>query len=127
MKSMFIKNILVIVICGIIIVSMGNIDRLPWWIFLLPVMIVGYGLTLLKWDLNAFMVGFISGFLIWFFGNLLFDVQYDGFIIAKIAGLLNVPKVLLFFLSGIIGGVITGLAMYIGQNILKRAELPHLE
>ena len=97
MKSMFIKNILVIVICGIIIVSMGNIDRLPWWIFLLPVMIVGYGLTLLKWDLNAFMVGFISGFLIWFFGNLLFDVQYDGFIIAKMAGLLNVPKVLLFF------------------------------
>ena len=79
MKSMFIKNILVIVICGIVIVSMGNIDRLPWWIFLLPVMIVGYGLTLLKWDLNAFMVGFISGFLIWFFGNLLFDVQYDGF------------------------------------------------
>ena len=127
MKSMFIKNILVIVICGIVIVSMGNIDRLPWWIFLLPVMIVGYGLTLLKWDLNAFMVGFISGFLIWFFGNLLFDVQYDGFIIAKMAGLLNVPKVLLFFLSGIIGGVITGLAMYIGQNILKRAELPQLE
>ena len=127
MKSMFIKNILVIVICGIVIVSMGNIDRLPWWIFLLPVMIVGYGLTLLKWDLNAFMVGFISGFLIWFFGNLLFDVQYDGFILAKMAGLLNVPKVLLFFLSGIIGGVITGLAMYIGQNILKRAELPQLE
>ena len=98
MKSMFIKNILVIVICGILIVSMGNIDRLPWWIFLLPVMIVGYGLTLLKWDLNAFMVGFISGFLIWFFGNLLFDVQYDGFIIAKMAfPILNLNLLILYF------------------------------
>lgn len=127
MKAMFIKNLLIIVVCSIVIVSLGIIDRLPWWSFLLPVMILGYGLTLLKWNLNAFIVGFISGFLIWFCGNLLFDVQYDGFIIAKLAGLLNLPKVLVLFLSGIIGGVITGLAMYVGQNIFKEAELPELE
>jgi hypothetical protein len=127
MKAIFIKNIWVIVICAIVIVSLGNIDLLPWWSFLLPVMIVGYGLSFLKWNLNAFIVGFIAGFLVWFGGNLLFDVQYDGFIIAKLAELLHVPKILVLFLSGIIGGVITGLAMYVGQNILKSAELPNLE
>lgn len=127
MKSMFLKNILVIVICGIVIVLMGNIDLLPWWSFVLPVIILGYGLGLLKWNLNAFIVGFISGFLIWFGGNLLFDVQYNGFIIVKLADLLHLPKILLLFLSGIIGGVITGLTMYVGLNILKGVELPNLE
>jgi hypothetical protein len=127
MKTRLIKNILVIVICGIVIVSLGNIDLLPWWSFFLPVMIVGYSLALLKLNLNAFVLGFISGFLIWFCGNLLFDIQYNGFILVKLADLLHVPKVLLLFLSGVIGGVITGLAMYVGKNIIKGAELPSLE
>jgi len=126
MKSRLIKNILVIVVCCIVIVSLGNIDLLPWWIFLLPVMIVGYSLTLLKLNLNAFILGFISGFLIWFCGNLLFDVQYNGFILVKLSDLLHVHRILLLFASGVIGGVITGLAMYVGQNILKGAELPSL-
>ena len=127
MEAKPVRSILVMVICGVIIISLGNIDLLPWWFFILPVIMLGYCLNLLEWDLNAFMVGFIAGFFIWFGGNLLFDLQYNGSILVKLANLLGVPKVVLLFVSGSAGGTLTGLAMYIGKNILKSAELPNLE
>ena len=125
LKSKLIQSLLVIIICGIVIISLGNVDFLPWWIFLLPILILGSILTLLKLNLNAFMLGFISGFLMWFGGNLLFDFQYDGSILAKCANLLSIPKILLVFLSGIIGGILTGTAMYVGKNIFKNAKQPN--
>ena len=127
MKARPIQNILVIVICSIVLVLFGNIEFLPWWSFLLPVMILGYAFSLLKWNLNAFILGFASGFLIWSGGNFLFDVQYNGFILSKLANLLGGAKILLLLGSGLIGGVITGLAMYVGVNIIKGGELPNLE
>jgi len=121
MKVKLIQNILVIVICGIVTILFGNSDALPWWICLLPVMILGFGISLLKWELNTFILGFISGFLIWFGGNLLFDARYDGSILVKLATLLAVPKIVLLIGSGVIGGIITGLAMYVGRNLLGTA------
>lgn len=122
MKTKLIQSTLVIIICGIIIISFGNIYFLPWWIFLLPVLVLGNALTLLKLNLNVFILGFISGFVIWFGGNSLFDIKYNGFILVKCANLLSVSKILLLFASGIIGGLLTGIAMYVGKNILKNTE-----
>jgi len=127
MKEKLIQSILVVIVCGIVMISLGNVQVLPWWTFLLPVLILGNVLTLLKLNLNAFMLGFIAGFLIWFGGNSVFDIKYNGFILVKLADLLSVPKILLFLTSGIIGGILAGLAMYVGKNILKDTGLPNLE
>ena len=127
MKTRIIQNSLVTIICGIVMISLGNVDFLPWWTFLVPVFIEGYVLTLLKLNLNAFVLGFIAGFLIWFGENYLYDIKYNGLILIKLASLLSVPKLLLLFASGVIGGILTGLAMYVGKNILKDAESPNLE
>lgn len=123
MKAMRIQSILVIIICGVVMILLGNIDFLPWWMFLLPMLILGHILTLLKLNLNAFMLGFSTGFLIWFGGNFLFDIKYSGFILTKLANFLFLPKMALLLISGVIGGVLTGLSMYVGKNILKDTNL----
>jgi|GEM_PF-1001500 len=127
MKTRPVQNILVIILCSVVIISVSVLDFLPWWIFLVPVLILGYGLSLLKLKVNGFELGFISGFLIWFGGNLLFDLQYNGFTLFKLAKLVNAPKVLLLIASGMIGGLLTGLALYVGKNIFKDAEPPNPE
>ena len=122
MKKRIIQNSLVVIICVIVMISLGNVDILPWWAFLVPVLIIGYVLTLLKLNLNAFVLGFIAGFLIWFGGNYLFDIKYSGLILTKLVSLLSIPKLLLLLIPGVIGGMLTGLAMYVGKNIIKNVE-----
>ncbi|MEZ2338444.1 hypothetical protein AB6735_22540 [Mucilaginibacter sp. RCC_168] len=127
MKINLIQNTLIIMIIGIIMMTLSNIDFLPWWVFLLPVLILGIIISLLKLNLKVFILGFIAGFVIWFGGNLFFDIKYNGFVLAKLANVLSVPKLLLPLVSGIIGGVITGLAMYVGKNVLKYTELTNVD
>lgn len=127
MKARFKQDGFVVIICGIVMVLLGNVDSLPWWTYLVPLLIVGYVLALLKLNSNAFALGFIAGFLIWFGGNYLFDIKYNGNILIKLAGLLSVPKISLLLAAGVIGGLITGLALYVGKNILKDAGPANLE
>jgi hypothetical protein len=127
MKAGIIQNTLVIIICGIVMASFGNIDSLPWWTFLAPMLILGSVLNLWKLKFNAFVLGFIAGFLIWFGGNYLFDIKYNGLILVKLASLFSVPELLLLFASGLIGGTLSGLAMYVGNKILKNAEPLNME
>jgi hypothetical protein len=127
MKRKFMQGILVVVVAGLIMVLAGIVGALPWWSFLVPVMLLGYLLTLLKLELNAFALGFMAGFLIWFGGNLLFNLTYNGLILSKLSNLLSVPTLLLLLVAGIIGGVLSGLAMYVGQHIFRDKGLPNLE
>jgi len=114
-KSDTIKTFLLILPVEI---GMQKIESLPWWSFVLPVMILGVILTLKKWNFRGFAVGFAAGFIIWAGASLYFDWSFDGSILNKIGLLLFVPKVIVLLLSGLTGGLLAGLALYAGKTMV---------
>ena len=98
------------------------IDTLPWWFFVIPVLALGVTLTWRKWEFSSFAIGWLSGFLIWIGANLYFDKMLDGDILTKIGLLLAVPKIVVLLVSGIIGGLLSGLALYTGKAAVYNQE-----
>lgn len=103
------------------------IEVLPWWSFIIPVLALGIVITVRKWPVPGFAIGFLSGFMIWFGANLYFDSSLDGIMLAKIGILLSVPKIVVFLISGVIGGGLTGLALYTGKSIVAYRNSPGLD
>jgi len=89
----------------------------PWWGFVLPVFLWGIFVRSRGWDFPAFLTGFITGFLIWILANLYFDMRSGGIVLDKIALLFSIPKPLLLCVPGLIGGLLTGLALYTGNGL----------
>ena len=56
--------------------------------------------------------------MVWFGANLCFDMTYNGIILNKIGLLLSVHKIIVLLISGIIGGLLTGLALYAGKSMI---------
>lgn len=109
-----------ILIPAIVLVKL--IDALPWWSFIAAVMAIGIVTGLQQWKVSGFLIGFVCGFLIWLGGNLYFHFAYHGQLLERIPA---APKIMVLLVSGLIGGVLTGLALYTGRAIAinKKAAL----
>jgi len=98
------------------------VPALPWWAFLVPVLALGIFSGMQRWQASLFLVGFFSGFAIWLGGNVFFHLLYQGHLLERIgAG----PSVVVLLVSGLLGGVLTGLALYTGRAMVvnQKAEL----
>ncbi|WPQ62318.1 hypothetical protein SIO70_28570 [Chitinophaga sancti] len=94
-------------------------DQLPWWIFIVPVLITGIVITWRKWPVNCFWVGFLSGFIAWTSASIYFHLRSDGRLLDRfgiLAGMIIVAG------SGLVGGLMTGLALYTGKSITTNRE-----
>jgi len=125
MNKMKITMIKTLIITVIIMLVIQLAEGLPWWFFVIPVMIFGIYISIRKWNVRAFPVGFSAGFLVWFAGNLYFHLTYNGIVLKKIGLLLSVPTVIVLLVAGIIGGLIAGLALYTGQHVLSDKNYSH--
>lgn len=123
MKRKISDQIKAVVILTILIVITRRIEDLPWWFFVLPVLIFGVIIAFVKWNVSTFGVGFLVGFLIWLGADLYFSVFYGGIILGKIAMVLSMPKIAVIIISALIGGLVTGLALYTGARIFVYAKL----
>jgi hypothetical protein len=111
----------------ILVVLIRMIGILPWWSFVIPVIILGMVITFRAWHVSGFIVGFLSGLITWIGVNLYFDLTSNGIILNRIGLLLMMPKIIVILISGLIGGILTGLALYTGQNIMVYSEISDLE
>ncbi len=93
------------------------ITILPWWSFVIPACMLGVMLPFRKWQMPSFAAGFIAGCLVWVGTTLFFNTYYAGKIMDKVALMIGLPQILLIVIIGIIGGILTGLAVYTGQCI----------
>jgi hypothetical protein len=106
----------------LVIVAVKMIAALPWWSFVIPVILLGMFITARKWKVRTFTTGFLAGFLLWAGANLYFHLSFSGIILGRIeAG----PRVLVLLLSGVVGGLLTGFALYTGRSMMqdRKAEL----
>ncbi|WP_442591959.1 hypothetical protein ACSBL2_12100 [Pedobacter sp. AW31-3R] len=118
------QNIKVTILLILIIFATRLIYILPWWSFIIPTILFGVSQKLLKIPLTPFLVGFIAGFIVWFCSMLYFDMTLNGTILSKIGVLLFVPKLVVMVISGLIGGILSGLSLYIGNTFFQYESAP---
>lgn len=116
------RNIYSAVILLMVLLLTKSIEILPWWFFIIPVLVTGMIIALKGWKVHGLLVGFLTGFIVWIGANLYFSLTSEALILSRF-GLLAGAITLLA--SGILGGVLTGLALYTGKSIFsnKRKEL----
>jgi hypothetical protein len=95
------------------------IEFLPWWIFVVPVMVLGALAAVAKYEIPYFSMGFLSGAVVWIVSNLYFNFIYGGYLIHRIGTGLGA---LALGGAGLIGGLLTGLAFYTGKSIVGSEE-----
>ncbi|MBB5620270.1 putative membrane protein [Pedobacter cryoconitis] len=124
MEKKTLNNIVILIITIIIIILTRMIEALAWWSFVVPVLIFGTVFTYRKWVVPVFSLGFLAGFIVWFGGNLYFDLTGNGIMLSKMGHLLFIPKIGVMLISGIVGGLVTGLALYTGKTIVAYRNAP---
>ena len=103
-----------------VMLVVSTIDLLPWWSFVVPVVCTGMIAAWQKWHIASFSLGSGIGFLVWLGASVYFDATGNGIILQKTGALFGVNKVIVLLISGIVGGLITGLALYTGKKMLAR-------
>ena len=125
MKKNLAIYIKIIPILCVVIFLVRLLSDLPWWGFIIPVMALG---VLLEWKnirYSTFAAGFLAGFVIWVGASVYFDSTTGGNILYRMGLLLSVPKIVVIFASGIIGGGLTGLALYCGKCMVSFDKANH--
>ena len=86
-----------------------------WWSFVIPLIGLGMYTSWRKWPVPAFLAGFLAGFVLWIVMNIYFDNRGGGVMLQKLSELATVPAPLVLLVSGIIGGLVSGLACHTGR------------
>jgi hypothetical protein len=127
MKTKKMNNIKSLLILMAVMLISRSTNLFPWWGFVIPVIISGIILKWKEWNVSFFWIGFLAGFLLWAAANFYFDWLYSGDILSNLGKLLFIPKFLVIILSGIVGGLVSGLAFYTGKSILAGKYVPELK
>lgn len=121
-KSLLIK-LVVLLVAMLVIMLFGMISDLPWWSFTCPLFLLGMLVERYQWSTKSFWIGALAGFLVWGGAMIFYERKYDSMILKKIAEAMSVDKMVLVLISGCIGGILAGLALYTGTKIFgKRAD-----
>jgi hypothetical protein len=122
MKKYIRRNFKALLILFALVSLTMLMDFLPWWSFVVPVLIFGMMISLKGWHVSTFGVGFLCGFLIWSGGSVFFHLSLGGIVMPKMGVLFSVPPIIILIASGIIGGLLTGLALYTGKSVFFKAQ-----
>lgn len=106
-----------------LILLIRMMDSFPWWSFVIVVGLFGTLITIRKWKVAAFTTGFLSGLVIWVCANIYFHMALGGTAFDKIGLVLSVPGPVVILISGVTGGLLTGLALYTGQSVIYRRRV----
>lgn len=113
------KQIVILIIIIIIELLVSRIETSPWWFFIIPILIFGILIAYRKVNIGAFITGFIAGFIVWSLGNIYYDILGSGLMLKRMAGLFFIHKTFFLLITGLIGGFMTGLALYTGKTIFQ--------
>ncbi len=97
---------------------------LPWWSLVIIAFVVAYFIQ--QAPLPAFMAGFLSVFILWVVYAYMLSSANNNLLLDKVNTLLNPitmgHAVVLYLLTGTIGGLVSGFAALSG-NMIRRVNL----
>ncbi len=114
------KIIAAIVLTALLAFAAGLYGVLPWWSFVGTSLIIAMAVH--QRPGRAFLSGFLGLFLLWTVLAFLKDAANDQVLSAKVAQVLPLggSSLVLILVTGIIGGLVSGLAALTGSYIRKR-------
>ena len=91
---------------------------LPWWIIAIGGFAGGYFIKLVPG--LSFLAGFLAGFLLWSILALSIDLSNEQVLSKKIVALFGLPEAwLMTVITGLIGGLVTGMGALSGALLEK--------
>ena len=111
------KIISAIVITGFLAYVLGVYSSLPWWSFAITSLVVSVSIH--QKPGKAFLSGFIGLFLLWAVMALVKDAANEHLLSSKVAHILPLggSYLVLILVTGIIGGLVSGLAALTGSYL----------
>lgn len=110
-----IKTMLIILL---IVMVTAQFQNLPWWTFTIPVLVLG---IITK---ESFMTGFIPGFSVWSGVNTYFDLRLHSGVLSRLGQFISLPEIAVILIAGLIGGLLSGLALYTGKSLSAKEKAP---
>lgn len=94
-------------------------QQLPWWSFVISSFIVS--LAIQQTPFKSFISGFVGLWLLWTVMALLRDIGNEHLLSAKVAQILPLggSSILLIWVTGLVGGVVSGLSALSAAYIRK--------
>lgn len=89
----------------------------PWW----SVAIAGFLISSMVYTkgISSFFAGFIAVFLLWSVKAYFIDVANEQILSTRVAALFTITPKLLIVITGVIGGIVTGLASLTGTTFVS--------
>ena len=115
------KNTILIVFLVFILFSI-QIQWFPWWTHIVPIVLAGALASYFNWNIPVFSIGFITGFITWCGMNIYYNQMYSGQLFDKLGRLANINQLIVLLISGIIGGMLTGLALFTGEKLFIHSD-----
>ncbi|MEN9686566.1 MAG: hypothetical protein RLZZ28_2352 [Bacteroidota bacterium] len=113
------KFIITLALTGFLAFVCGVYSSIPWWSFAITSLIVSMAIH--QKPAKAFWSGFLGLFLLWTVLALLKDSANDHILSAKVATILPLggSSVALVLVTGLLGGLVSGLASLTGSYLRK--------
>ncbi len=113
------KQITAIVLTAFLAFVAGIYSNLPWWSFAITSLIVSVAIH--QKPGKAFLSGFLGLFGLWAVMALLKDIPNDHILSTKVAQILPLggSYIVLILVTGIVGGLVSGLAALTGSYLRK--------
>ena len=114
------KIITAIVVTGFLAFVLGVYSTLPWWSFAVSSLAVSIAIR--QRPGRSFLSGFLGLFLLWAGMALVKDAANEHILSAKVATILPLggSYLVLILVTGIVGGLVSGLAALTGSYLAKR-------
>ena len=111
------KIMTAIVLTGFLAYVLGVYSSLPWWSFAITSLVVSVSIH--QKPGKAFLSGFLGLFLLWAGMALVKDAANEHLLSAKVAHILPLggSYLVLILVTGIIGGLVSGLAALTGSYL----------
>ena len=117
------KKILTIIILVFVSIAVQSIPMLSWWIYLVPIFLMGVFLPLNKWKIIPFTTGFVAGFLVWVGATIYYDQINPIQSVNAMARIVDINTFFFYLIIGGIGGLLSGMSLYSGYLLRKGREI----
>ena len=113
------KIIVAIILTAFLAYVTGIYSTLPWWSFAITSLLVA--LAVHQKPGKSFLSGFLGLFLLWAVLAFMKDAANEHVLSAKVAQLLlkNSSSIAIILLTGLVGGLVSGLAALTGSYLRK--------
>jgi len=116
------NSILFFIACLLLVIS-GLWHRLPWWSFIVPLFALGAIASYNGHKAAFFRIGFLAGIFVWLVLISWYNYIYLGDTLSLIGAFIGMHKTVVILLSSLIGGLLSGLAIYAGASLFLKNEM----